>query len=198
MHPYPGKGYDIPWLRIPVSGAAAVAIFFILTGYVNTLAFFRRTRSGDSTGAMASLSKSALTRVGKFVPPVLLATTLDWLLAEAHAFELGVHTDSGWISGSSLMSEHNLLTSLHRLYASLIGLWSGGWDDYDRTMWPMIQLLQASLDAYLFLLATSGCSKKARRVVLAMLYVWSWASDQSKLGRVVAARAMTLNHLVQA
>lgn len=180
MHPYPGNGYDIPWLRIPVSGAAAVAIFFILTGYVNTLAFFRKTRSGDSTGAMAALSKSALTRVGKFVPPVLLATTLDWLMAEAHAFELGTHTDSGWIAGSSVMPEKNPLTSLHHLYASFLGLWTGGWVEFDKTLWPILSLLQASLDAYLFLLATSGCSKKARRIVLAMLYLWSWASDQSK------------------
>jgi len=180
MRPYPGQGYDIPWIRIPVSGAAAVAIFFILTGYVNTLAFFRKTQSGDNKAAMASLSKSALTRVGKFVPPVLLATTVDWLLSEGHAFELGVHTDSGWISGSSVMPEKNPLTSLHHLYASLVGLWSGGWDEFDKTMWTVKMLLEASLDAYLFLLATAGCSKMARRIVLAMLYIWSWASDQSE------------------
>lgn len=180
MHPWPGNGYDIPWIRIPVTGPAAVAVFFILTGYVNSLAFLRKARSGDMTSAMKSLSKSALTRVGKFVPPVLLATTLDWLLSEAHAFEMGVHSDSGWLTRVSVMPEKDPLTSLHQLYASMVGLWAGGWDEYDKTMWPMIQLLQASLDCYLFLLATSGCSKKARRCVLLMLYVWSWMSNQSK------------------
>src|ERR1700712_2819455 len=56
--------FQLPFPRLCVSGRTSVAIFFIVTGYVNAIGPLSKTAAGDLDTAFTTLSRSALTRTG--------------------------------------------------------------------------------------------------------------------------------------
>jgi len=77
-----------------VYGSAAVALFFVLSGYVLTLKFFR------SGGDLVILQRSAIKRWPRLAGPVLLAVLLSWMIGSLGFYkyvEGAAITNSQWL-----------------------------------------------------------------------------------------------------
>ncbi len=79
-HHYAAEGviYATP-LQLLVAGNFAVCIFFILSGFVLSYAFFQ-------TGAVAQVQGAALKRYFRLMPPILMSVLLSWAI-----LTLGLH-----------------------------------------------------------------------------------------------------------
>jgi peptidoglycan/LPS O-acetylase OafA/YrhL len=79
-----------------VYGSAAVALFFVLSGYVLTLKFFR------SGGDLIILRRAAIKRWPRLAGPVLLAVLLSWMIGSLGFYQYvegAAITKSQWLAG---------------------------------------------------------------------------------------------------
>jgi peptidoglycan/LPS O-acetylase OafA/YrhL len=60
-------------LRLHCQGSTWVAVFFVLTGYVNCLKPIANSRAGEYTNLFTDLSKAAFKRTGRLVLPTTCA-----------------------------------------------------------------------------------------------------------------------------
>jgi hypothetical protein len=152
-----------------------VAIFFIITGYVNSLSAITKARSGNIDGALVGISKSALTRSGRLIFPAIFATIFSWALANMNAYRMAEHIDSTWIRQGYHRQEPTMMLATFSLIRAIMSTWTTGWNEYDGTQWTLILFVQGSMMVYIVMLATITTSRKARRLVLMSLYFYFWA-----------------------
>ncbi|OAX84013.1 hypothetical protein ACJ72_01629 [Emergomyces africanus] len=163
--------FQLPYFRLIVGGRAAVAIFFIITGFVNSLNPIKNARANNTSVALSNLARSTFTRSGRLVMPTAVATCIAWLLAQLDAFHMASRIDAGWIQGGAHASFSEALLKLLR---ALTLFWHSGPGEYDATHWTLVYFLQGSFRVYLALLAMMLLTTRYWRVVTTFLYIWCW------------------------
>ncbi|KAF2457522.1 acyltransferase 3 [Lineolata rhizophorae] len=171
--------FQLPLLRLCVSGRAAVAIFFLITGYVNSLGPISKSRSGNTDGAFASIARSALARSGKLVLPTIFATFVSWFLAQTNAYKMAQHIDATWIRQGYHRQEPTVWLAIVHLFRAQIATWIGDWNEYDGTQWTLHLFLEGAMMVYLTMLASVLVTPRARKYIYGALYVYAWLAGNN-------------------
>ena len=166
--------FQLPILRLCVGGRAAVATFFMITGYVNAVRPIARARAGNADAALSSISRSCLTRPARLILPTIVATLFSWVLANIDAYSMAKSIDSTWIRQGWHAPATNMRDALTTLGRACVETWTRGWNEYDGTQWTMVVLLEGGMMVHLTTLATVKIMPRARMAVLFAIYLYSW------------------------
>lgn len=170
-----GNIFHLPFLRLPAQGAPWVALFFLLTGYVNSMRPIKQARNGSINPALSGLASSTLRRTGRLVLPATIATLLSWLLCQVGAFDVGTKCDAAWVRDTSPAPGPGLEGSLRMLASNVYTTWTSGANEYDKNQWTFAFFLKGSMLIYVTLLATVRTQPRYRMLVFLGLYAYSWA-----------------------
>ncbi|KAL5412843.1 hypothetical protein PMIN04_009673 [Paraphaeosphaeria minitans] len=176
---------QLPFFRLAVGGRSAVALFFLITGYVNSIGPIGRSRAGNTDAAFHGIAKSALARSGRLILPTIIATALTWFMANINAYHMTKHVDSTWIRQGWHRQEPTLGAALGSLFKAEVDTWTVGWDEYDGTQWTLHLFLEGSMLVYMTMFATVLVKPKARYIIYAVLYLYFW-----QLGEGLAVGAL--------
>lgn len=157
-------------------GRASVAVFAIVTGYVNSLSPLKKSRAGNADAALAGVAKSAFRRTGRFVIPAIVATILSWLMCQFGAYKVAMVADSMWIRDTSPTPSASFALAFYDLFKNLGTTWIDGFNTYDRIQWTLTYLLKGSMMTYLTLFATVYVKPKWRMLIIACLFYFKWKS----------------------
>ncbi len=176
-----GSIFHLPFLRLPATGSPWLALFFLLTGYVNAIKPIKQARSGNTQGALSGLVSSAFRRPWRLILPPTIATFIAWLMANLGLFSLGRRCPSWWMRDTSPPSDATFQDAIHGLFTAIYHTWwGGGANVYDKNQWPMFSLFKGSMLLYVVLLATMRCTPRYRMLVFAALYIYSYGTGDSK------------------
>jgi len=174
------SAFQYPFLRLVTGGRAAICLFFIITGYVNSLSTIKKTRlNNDPELSLIALSKSTFTRAGKLVIPTNAAICFSWLVCQLNLYRVASLIDSSWIRDKAYPPGPTFAKSIIRLLRNLTLFWHAGISEYDPTHWTIPFFLKGSMLVYLVLLATRFTKPKATKFILILLYCWAWSGGQA-------------------
>ena len=173
---------QLPIIRCFFMGRASVAVFAIISGYVNALKPTKQTRSGNIDGALASIAKSAYRRTGRFLLPVVVATLFSWLMCQFGAYKLARVVDSMWIRDTSPPESSSFSAAFVDLFQNLITTWTTGANIYDPIQWTMAYLLRGSMLIYYTLFATAFIQPRYRILVYVALECYYWWLGDAVIG----------------
>lgn len=152
-----------------INGSAAVALFFVLSGYVLTASALR---SGD-TGIIV---RNAVKRWPRLAGPVVMVTTLSFLLFQwkFYAFvEAAAITRSPWLHRFAFAYETPFRPSLEgALWQGLYATFFTGQSHYDSSLWTMRYEFYGSFMAFglaLLLMAARQPTAKIFLIGIAIL-----------------------------
>ena len=115
--PFP---FALPFFRIILHGGfLAVAIFFILSGYVCSMKPLKLALAGKPEEARRSISSSAFRRVVRLVVPATLATAISWVLANVGAYSMALSLD-GSLAAHSHEPSDSFLGAIYYLCQALV------------------------------------------------------------------------------
>jgi len=118
--PFP---FALPFFRLLLHGGfMAVAIFFIMSGYVCSIKPLKLSRDGKSDAARMNIASSAFRRVIRLAIPAGLATTISWFLCQLGAFDLAHSTlpEWGWLHFQSPWASPDWFTAVQDLFRALV------------------------------------------------------------------------------
>ncbi|KAF2819732.1 hypothetical protein CC86DRAFT_127152 [Ophiobolus disseminans] len=166
--------FQLPFFRLAVGGRSAVAIFFLVTGYVNSIGPISKSRAGNHDTAFMGIARSALARSGRLILPTMAATFITWTLANTNAYHMTKHVDSTWIRQGWHRQEPTMWEALMSLVKAETETWTIGWNDYDGTQWTLHLFLEGSMLVYTTMFATVMVKPKARMLIYGVLYLYFW------------------------
>ena len=130
-----GSIFHLPFLRLPAQGPPWVALFFLLTGYVNAMKPMKQARNGSVGQALSGLSSSTLRRTGRLVLPTTVATLVSWMLCQLGGYRIGKTCDATWIRDTSPSPTAGFIAPLRSLVHNCFTTWSNGSNAYDPIQW---------------------------------------------------------------
>ncbi|EOA84804.1 uncharacterized protein SETTUDRAFT_163634 [Exserohilum turcica Et28A] len=166
--------FQLPFFRLAVGGRSAVALFFLVTGYVNSIGPISKSRAGNYDAAFHAIARSALARSGRLILPTMIATIISWFMAQTNAYHMTKHVDAQWIRQGWHRQEPSLWMALTSLFKAQVETWTIGWDEYDGTQWTLHLFLQGAFLVYTTMLATVLVRPKARFIIYAVMYAYFW------------------------
>lgn len=172
--------FQLPIIRLVISGRASLSIFFLLTGFVNSLSFIKQARAGNQLVALSGLSKSALRRFSRMMFPAAAATVVSWILCNLGAYRLASQGEVTWFRDISPSPKRPLSHAIWDLVRNLWTTWAISSNEYDKVQWNLFFLLKASLTVYMILLMTAYITSRARKVVLFIYYIYGWMGGDGK------------------
>lgn len=173
--------FQLPFFRLAVGGRSAVALFFLVTGYVNSIGAISKSRAGNHEAAFHGIARSALARSGRLILPTMIATIISWFLAQTNAYHMTKHVDAQWIRQGWHRQEPSLWMALKSLFKAQMETWVIGWDEYDGTQWTLHLFLEGAFLVYTTMFATVLVRPKARFLIYAILYAYYWQVGIGKL-----------------
>ncbi|WEW59794.1 hypothetical protein PRK78_005274 [Emydomyces testavorans] len=166
--------FQLPFFRMCVGGRAAVALFFLVTGFVNSMGAMRHFANGNHATALPNLARSAFTRSARLILPTNAAAFTAWLVCQLGGFNLALAADSDWIRSVAKVPSPTAWHAITALFQNMTLFWHNGSGTYDPTHWAIVFFLRGSMRIYLTLLATSLVKTKWRIVIIVLLYLFSW------------------------
>lgn len=159
-------------------GRASIAVFAIVSGYVNALKTTRLTREGQADVALPLVAKTAFRRTFRFIFPAVVITCLTWFFCQLGLFRLGQTVAWGWIRDSSPSQSESVPLAFYDLFMSLGKTWVDGNNRYDPVQWTLCYLLRGSMLVYLTLFATAYVQPKHRYGLYMIMYsYYFWMGD---------------------
>ncbi|KAF1985830.1 hypothetical protein K402DRAFT_333817 [Aulographum hederae CBS 113979] len=174
--------FQYPFFRLCVGGRSAVALFFLITGYVNSIGPLSKAKNGDVDAAFTGIARSALARSLTLIIPTTIATFFSWFLANTNAYKMAEHVDATWIRQGYHRQEPTFKAAISSLLWYEQSTWTTGWNEYDGTQWTLPLFLQGAFLVYLTMLATAMVTPTARRLVFTALYIFGWLSYKEGIG----------------
>ncbi|KAF2868813.1 acyltransferase 3 [Massariosphaeria phaeospora] len=165
---------QLPFLRLPWQGRIGVTMFAFLTGYVCAIKPLRQVKSGNLSGALVTLGKSAFRRPPRLILPATIALFISWLAAQLGGFNVALRCDSGWLRSSSPQDIGGLDTEIPRLFKAFQDNWTFGHQPYDDHQWALLPLLQGAFLIYVTLFATIFMKFRMRVFTISLLFSWYW------------------------
>ncbi|MCJ1318450.1 hypothetical protein MMC15_003778 [Xylographa vitiligo] len=167
--------FQRPILRLVAQGQAWVALFFILSGFVNALKPLKLARAGQIETALANLSLSAFRRTFRLMLPAASATVLSWFLTQLGAYEMGRQSNAFWLYTYAPLPSSSWGTALEDLVNGLRATWTiGVINTYDQPQWALIYLLQGSMMVFCALLIVVNLTPLYRTLTLGIFALWSF------------------------
>ncbi|KAL9038162.1 MAG: hypothetical protein Q9180_003298 [Flavoplaca navasiana] len=178
----PATLFQLPFFRCFVMGRASVAIFALVTGYINSLGPLKKSRAGNADAALTGIARSAFRRFGRFMIPAIVATLISWLACQFGAYKIAHIADSQWIRDSSPHDSTSFAGAVYDLFRSLVKTWVDGGNDYDKIQWTLTYLLKGSMMTYLSLLALIYVKPRWRMLILVGMFLFKWRSGDALVG----------------
>jgi len=163
-----------PIIRTPAEGFPWVAIFFVLSGYVNALKPIKLMRTEQRDTALSGLATSAFRRSLRLVLPCTIVTVLTWIMAQFGAFQIGKAVNSHWLSSTSPAGSAAVWQAIKDLSWAIYSTWVGANNYYDMNQWSMMWFLKGSLALYLLLVAVSKCTPAGRMCIVFAVFALNW------------------------
>lgn len=178
-----GKGVPMllmqrPIFRLVGQGAAWVALFIILSGFVNSLKPIKLARAGNTDPALSNLAVSSFRRSFRLVLPATAATLINWFITQFGAYETAKQSNAYWLYATSPSPSSSWGTALEDLLRAIRTTWTFNPDNpYDQPQWALLYLLQGSMFVFTALLVTINLTPRWRVLTVTLLYFWSWNWD---------------------
>ncbi|KAL8716378.1 MAG: hypothetical protein Q9220_000285 [cf. Caloplaca sp. 1 TL-2023] len=164
-----------PVFRLVAQGPAWVAIFIILSGFVNSLKPVKLARSGQPESALSNLAISSFRRSFRLVLPATAATILSWFITQLGAYETARKSDAYWLYETSPSPSSSWGTAIEDLVHAIRTTWTyNPVNPYDQPQWALLYLLQGSMFVFTALLVTINLTPRWRVLTMMLLYQWSW------------------------
>ncbi|KMU80556.1 hypothetical protein CISG_02408 [Coccidioides immitis RMSCC 3703] len=179
IHPAAGAGkgpllFQLPILRLCVGGRGAVALFFLVTGFVNSMNPIRHFDNGNVAGSLPNVSRSTFTRFGRLILPTNAAAATAWLVCQLGGFNLARVVESDWIRSVARAPGPTPWAAIKALLHNMTMYWHDGSGTYDPTHWAVVYFLRGSMRIYLTLLATSLVKTRWRILIIILLHSFCW------------------------
>lgn len=179
--------FQLPIVRLVISGRASLSIFFLLTGFVNSLSFLKQVRAANQHAALPGLAKSSFRRIGRMMLPAAAATSVSWGLCHLGAYRLAKRGEVAWFRDISPTPKSSFTAAVWDLLRSLWTTWAKSSNEYDKVQWNLFFLLKASLIVYTTLLMTTFVTPRARKICLILYYIYGWMSNDVLIAMNVCA-----------
>ncbi|EEP77338.1 predicted protein [Uncinocarpus reesii 1704] len=166
--------FQLPIFRLCVGGRAAVALFFLVTGFVNAMNPIKHFNNGNLGVALPSLARAAFTRFGRLILPTNAAALVAWVVCQFGGFNLARIVESDWIRSVSKAPGPTPWEAIKALMHNMVFFWHDGSGTYDPTHWAVLYFLRGSMKVYLTLLATSLVKTRWRVAIIILLHSFSW------------------------
>ena len=169
-----------PIFRLVAQGPAWVALFFILSGFVNALKPIKLARSGNIEAALSNLAISSFRRPFRLALPATAATVCIWLVTQFGAFETARNSDAYWLYITSPSPNETWSKAVKDLISAIRTTWLyEPSNPYDQPQWALIYLLQGSLFVFAVLLLTINLTPRFRVLAVVVCYFWSmnWSNQ---------------------
>ncbi|KAL8809174.1 MAG: hypothetical protein Q9200_003649 [Gallowayella weberi] len=164
-----------PIFRLVAQGAAWVAVFFILSGFVNSLKAVKLARAGQTEPALSNLAISSFRRSFRLVLPATAATVLSWFITQFGAYDTAKKSDAYWLYTTSPNPSSSWGTAIEDLVHAIRTTWTYNPENpYDQPQWALLYLLQGSMFVFTALLVTINLTPRWRVITISLLYFWSW------------------------
>ncbi|KAJ6006640.1 hypothetical protein N7451_004584 [Penicillium sp. IBT 35674x] len=173
--------FQQPFLRLIVAGRFSVSLFFLITGYVNSVQSIKQIRNGEQSGVLAKLSTNTIIRAARLIVPTNMAILGIWLVCQLNGFRFACSVDAPWIRvvASAAPPGPTFHDSIIGLFRNWVLFWQNGVSPYDPTYWTIPFFLKASMLVYLTLLATVFTTRKFTKLLLISLYCYAWLSGEA-------------------
>jgi len=167
--------YDWPFIRAYAEGFPWVAIFLVLTGFVNAIQPIQKARAGGTDASLSGLASSAFRRTLRLVLPCMIATFFSWIIAQCGGYNIARMVESDWMrsSGSAERSK-SVLAAITDLLRAVYHTWAWADNEYDRNQWSMTWFLRGTMLLYVTLLATVRARPRYRMLIFLGLFLYSW------------------------
>ena len=163
---------QLPVLRSFTVGRPSVAVFALVSGFVNSLKPIRQTRAGQIDATLEGVAKAAYRRTGRFIFPAMFVTLFSWAICQLGAFRLGRTIDSQWIRDTSPAQSSSVGAAVASLLDNLVTTWTTGRNDYEKVQWTLTHLLRGSMMVYLTLVGTAFVRPNWRFLLYGVLYAY--------------------------
>lgn len=174
--------FQLPFLRCLFSGRPSVALFVILSGFVNALKPIQQIRAGLIDDTLSGVAKSAFRRTGRFILPAMIATIISWLVCQIGGYTLAKGVEAAWIRDTSPVPSASIAWAFIDLLENLIKTWTDGGNKYDMVQWALTFLLKGSMMVYLTIVATAYVQSRYRMLIYALMYCYFWKLGDGKPG----------------
>ncbi|KAL9609876.1 MAG: hypothetical protein Q9167_005394 [Letrouitia subvulpina] len=180
VRPADGENGPSSWMQRPIfrlvgQGPAWVALFFILSGFVNSLKPVKLARAGNVEPALSNLAVSSFRRSFRLFLPATAATILSWFITQFGAYETAKHSDAYWLYTTSPSPSSSWGTAVEDLVRAIRTTWLYNPENpYDQPQWALFYLLQGSMFVFCALLVTINLTPRWRTLALILCYFWSW------------------------
>ena len=172
----------MPFIRIYAEGFPWLAIFLVLSGFVNALKPIQQARADKAAGALAGLASSTLRRTLRLVLPCAVATILSWTIAQCGGYNVGRMVDSEWMNNTgSTAPSGSFFGAIYDLIRALFRTWAYADNEYDRNQWAMSWFLKGNMVLYVTLLATVRARPRHRMLIFLALFLYSWYTCDGEL-----------------
>lgn len=169
-----GSIFHLPILRLPSTGAPWLAMFFLLTGYVNAYKPIKQARNNEASAAFAGLASSTFRRPWRLFLPTTIMTLISWCMMRLGFYTSARRCASGWITDTTPPYIPDIWASIIDLFQNLLSTWHTGVNNYDKNQWCIKLFLAGSIMLYITLLGTVKCAPKYRMLVMFGMYSFSY------------------------
>lgn len=164
-----------PFFRLVGQGPAWVALFFILSGFVNALKPIKLAKAGNIETALSNLGVSSFKRSFRLFLPATAATVISWFICQLGAYETARNSDAYWLYTTSPKQSLCWTDAINDLVYAIRTTWTYNPDNpYDQPQWALLYLLQGSMFVFTVLLVTINLKSSFRLAALVMCYFWSF------------------------
>jgi hypothetical protein len=151
-----------------------VALFFVLSGFVNSLKPLKLARQNKVDAALSNLALSSFRRTFRFMLPAAAATVVSWFLCNLGLYELARHGDAFWLYENTPSPSSSWGVAIEDLARGLRITWSLTYQNpYDQPQWVLKWLLLGSFFIFMTLLITINMTPMWRAVAV---IIFSWCS----------------------
>ncbi|KAI4088914.1 MAG: hypothetical protein LQ344_005744 [Seirophora lacunosa] len=142
-----------PIFRLVGQGASWVAVFIILSGFVNALKPVKYARAGSTEPALANLAVSSFRRSFRLVLPATAATIISWFITQFGAYETAKNSDAYWLYKHSPSPSSTWVSAVDDLLHAIRTTWTYNPDNpYDQPQWALEYPLRLARYSPLFAL----------------------------------------------
>ena len=171
----PSDLFQKPFFRLISQGPAWVALFIILSGFVNSLKPIKSARAGNIDVGLSNLATSSFRRSFRLFLPATTATVLSWFICQFGAYDTAAKSDAYWLFTTSPHPSSSWGAAFEDLFRAIRTTWSYNPDNpYDQPQWALMYLLQGSMMVFMTLLMTINLAPRYRVLTVIGLYFWSF------------------------
>jgi hypothetical protein len=173
-----------PYIHAAAEGFPWVALFLVLSAFVNALKATKLLNAGQQSAALSVLATSSFRRSLRLMIPCGLMTLISWFICHLGAYRIAKSVNSGWLQNTTPTPSDSIYHAFQGLFRAIWDTWTVGSNFYDMNQWPMISFLRGSFALFLSLLIISHGNSTKRLIILSALFIFSWRNGDGNTQQI--------------